>query len=154
MLNLRQEIDNTENLKNKIKIAKNNINNAIVRGGGKHSNTLEEMPNNINNLIKNYKKIAMGTVNFTQQIKNGDIRFPVNINFSPSIFIVKIKPGSLPGTASYNLNSKDGQVEYVVNLDRANVFIRTYFQNGEGVVNITNGVYYADYTIINWIAIE
>lgn len=55
--NIFEEINRTIELKNKLTVAKNNINKVIVRGGGKQSRTLEEIPGNIESMVNMYSKM-------------------------------------------------------------------------------------------------
>ena len=95
MADLKTTISQTENLKNKVKLAKQRINETIVRGGGTTSKSLSEIPNNINKMLRdNYKKVAIidstKTIELEGQVVNGkQIRIPCNFGFLPNmVFIV------------------------------------------------------------------
>ena len=90
-INLNQEIQKTEELKNKVKLAKQRINETVVRGGGSTSKSLAEVPNNIKSMIsKNYKKVAIGNINGFSDLyvepNTGRIyNVTLNLSFKPRI---------------------------------------------------------------------
>lgn len=107
MADLKTTIAQTENLKNKVKLAKDRINQVVVRGGGITSKSLSEIPNNINKMLTdNYKKIAIfdnvkhtETYRYTNQdipntntpVANTKIVISnINIDFIPKFFIMKM----------------------------------------------------------------
>lgn len=89
-INLKQEIDKVEDMKNRIVSVKNRINEVIVRGGGKQSNTLNDMPDNIIKMLRdNYNKVA--TINTAQIIpQEGWIQIPTGTSFLPKYAFVSI----------------------------------------------------------------
>lgn len=123
-------------------------------GGGGRSTSVADVPDNIKKMIEYYKKIATGSVNLTKDIKNGDIIFPVSLNFKPSIFIVKIKVEHLYADISYNLNSKDIDQKYIIETDGHTAVMNVTFRNNSGVISISNSTYYETYIVTDWIAIE
>ena len=112
MADLKTTIAQTENLKNKVKLAKDKINETVVRGGIT-SKSLSEIPDNINKMLGQYKKIATGTFLLDVTIKKSNttkiyqhsnfyndiyeltdiIKIPLNLDFTPSIFYIKIPNG-------------------------------------------------------------
>ena len=68
---LKETIDKTRELTNNVKIAKNEINDAIVRGGGVRSKDLKGIPQNIRNMVNQYSKVAMGNPNINMPFKDG-----------------------------------------------------------------------------------
>lgn len=90
-MNLKNTIDNTNKYKNDLKLAKQKINDRILSGGGEQSKTLNEMPNNIQNMIKNnYKKVAMGEFNKIQSFKMySEFTLSVPVSFKMSRCIVR-----------------------------------------------------------------
>lgn len=78
---LKETIDKTRELTNNVKIAKNEINDAIVRGGGVRSKDLKGIPQNIRNMVNQYSKVAIGTI---------DTKMPVNRGQS-STYIIRTK---------------------------------------------------------------
>ena len=116
MADLKTTIAQTENLKNKVKLAKDRINETVVRGGGITSKSLSEIPNNIKSMIsKNYKKIAIIEMNEELPISNSypsypqkTVKFP-QIAFKPTRFLCYIE--ELAGEKNkfvLDSNEKDG----------------------------------------------
>ena len=84
---LKQNITETNNLKNNVKIINNQINETIVRGGGYTSNSLAEKPKRIESMIKEYNKVA--TINTAQIIpQEGWIQIPIRTSFLPKYAFV------------------------------------------------------------------
>ena len=88
-INLKQEINRTIELKNKLTVSKNNINKVIVRGGGKQSQTLEEIAGNIEGMVRQYKKMATGTI--YQRITSSSYTINTNTSFQINDAIVFIR---------------------------------------------------------------
>lgn len=110
--NIFEEINRTIELKNKLTVAKNNINKVIVRGGGKQSQTLEEMPANIESMVKQYSKIAIIDVNVVipKSYVSANYKIPLNLDFMPKYLFIYFKYGgnyNWRSTLSYPLNSKN-----------------------------------------------
>lgn len=59
MENLQNTITKTDTLKNDLKLAKQKINDKILSGGGTIADTLNAVPNAIDKMLGNYKKIAI-----------------------------------------------------------------------------------------------
>lgn len=111
MADLKTTIAQTENLKNKVKLAKQRINETVVRGGGIASKSLSEIPDNINKMLKdNYKKVAI--INITQHIdvpKNTSFRTTkvnLNLTFQPSMIFVLFE-NSANGRSKDIMSSKE-----------------------------------------------
>lgn len=82
--NIFEEINRTIELKNKLTVAKNNINKVIVRGGGKQSQTLEEIAGNIEGMVAQYNKIARGNIDIvhnSQAYGDSTTRIHTNCDF-------------------------------------------------------------------------
>ena len=110
MADLKTTIAQTENLKNKVKLAKDRINETVVRGGGITSKSLSEIPDNINKMLGQYKKIAI--LNITQYIdvpKNTSFRTTkvnLNLTFQPSMIFVLFE-NSANGRSKDIMSSKE-----------------------------------------------
>ena len=92
MADLKTTIAQTENLKNKVKLAKDRINETVVRGGIT-SKSLIDIPDNIKSMINQYNKVA--TVEYTNRILVstsgfGETRIPLNLDFTPKKIFVGI----------------------------------------------------------------
>ena len=91
MADLKTTIAQTENLKNKVKLAKQRINETVVRGGGITSKSLSEIPDNINKMLGQYKKVAIIDIGRTLTLgrdKAHLLDFSTNANFDVKEFIV------------------------------------------------------------------
>lgn len=55
-MNLKQNIGNTNELKNKVKLANTRIKETVVRGGGYDFKSLDKAPERITDLLAQYKK--------------------------------------------------------------------------------------------------
>ena len=96
MENLKSTIAQTENLKNKVKLAKQRINETVVRGGGSTSKSLAEVPNNIKSMIKEYSKIAiLDGLTETYDLTNeaAVIKKDINCDFQIKDFILFLQGG-------------------------------------------------------------
>ena len=92
MADLKTTIAQTENLKNKVKLAKDRINQVVVRGGGITSKSLSEIPNNIKSMLGQYSKLATGGCNI-EIPRNGNksVSIPLNLEFKPKVAFIGIK---------------------------------------------------------------
>ena len=104
-MDLEQNITKTDTLKNDLKLARNKINERILSGGGTIANTLNAVPDAIDKMLGNYKKIAIGSdsamfeyvrcnkgLNYDEQIKSKYVRhikIPINLDFTPSRLLVE-----------------------------------------------------------------
>lgn len=61
---LKQNIDNTSELKNKVKLAKQRIKETVIRGGGYDFKSLDKAPERITDLLGQYKKMAILDISF------------------------------------------------------------------------------------------
>ena len=105
MEDLKNTIDNTNKHTNDLKLAKQKINDKILSGGGTIANTLNAVPDAIDKMLGNYKKIAIGSdnaifeyvrcnkgLNYDEQIKSNYVRhikIPINLDFTPSRLLVE-----------------------------------------------------------------
>lgn len=101
-MNLKTEIDKTNDLKNKTKKAKENINNKLIELGGENASDLADISNKMQGMIGQYKKIAEGVynsdlvVNYDSSLPNRedpkyayvDINIPISIDFEPKRVIL------------------------------------------------------------------
>ena len=131
-MDLKNEIQRNETLKNNVTTIKNQLDTSIVRGGGVHSKTLADTVKNMQGMMKNYKKIAMGTATLTKT-SNNLYNLDMNINFNPKRVIVIFLKG---------YTNKEEYTKYMAGLDTkqgqfgTNVSKRTFFlydSNGNGV---------------------
>ena len=56
----------------------------LFRGGGTIANTISDVPERIDKMLGNYKKVATGTANVRGSSGDGKFRFPLNLKFKPS----------------------------------------------------------------------
>lgn len=94
---LKETIDKTRELTNNVKIAKNEINNAIVRGGGVRSEDLKGIPRNIQDMVNQYSKIAEGKITNVPYFNTSDnvgkiFTVPLNLAFKPKRLFLTINP--------------------------------------------------------------
>lgn len=105
MEDLKSTIDNTNKHTNDLKLARSKINERILSGGGTIANTLNAVPDAIDKMLGNYKKIAIGSdsaifeyvrcnkgLNYDEQIKSKYVRhikIPINLDFTPSRLLVE-----------------------------------------------------------------
>lgn len=97
---LKQNIDNTNELKNKVKLANTRIKETVIRGGGYDFKSLDKAPERIKKMIDNYNKIAIlnkkTKLNMQDNgnfLENYTIDFG-NINFIPKMFFIKFNAHS------------------------------------------------------------
>ena len=104
-MDLRQNINKTDTLKNDLKLARSKINERILSGGGTIADTISDVPNAIDGMLGNYKKIAIGSdsamfeyvrcnkvLNHDETIEGKYVRhikIPVNLDFIPSRLLIK-----------------------------------------------------------------
>ena len=159
MENLEQNINKTDTLKNDLKLARNKINERILSGGGTRANTISEIPSKIDEMLGQYKKVAMGKLNIKFDNLSGvrnkyDIK--MNLAFKASRVLVKCQ--------SYDMELHDLKEEHFI-LDTEEGQQRT-FSNNYGLFKAelkTNNVVTVSYEssasliyvyIKEWIAIE
>lgn len=108
-MDLKSTIDNTNKHKNDLKLAKQKINDKILSGGGTIADTLNAVPDAIDKMLGNYKKIAIweGSERFKppyNQISAWTKK--INCDFKISRFIVFFKGAENKGVR-IGLDSKD-----------------------------------------------
>ena len=147
-INLKQEIDRTIELKNKVVTAKNNINKVIVRGGGKQSQTLEEVAGNIEGMVKQYSKIARGSV--YQQVTSSSYTINTNTSFQINDAVVFIRNiNQSYGTIGLRLkNFKYSNRIWVDYGETITISLKIQNQN-QIVINMTDG---NGYYVEEWLA--
>ena len=118
MENLKNTINKTETLLNNVKLAKDKINETVVRGGGITSKSLSEIPNNIKNMIsKNYKKIAIVDKNvlLTSNESWKEFSIDLNLNFKPSRVICRLENNNRYGIRSSIDSTMNYSADYAGN---------------------------------------
>ena len=97
MENLKQNINKTDTLKNDLKLAKQKINDKILSGGGTIADTLNAVPDAIDNMLRNYKKVAIINIssffvcsNYIAGSSPFSIELPINLGFTPTRILVFI----------------------------------------------------------------
>ncbi len=89
MENLKNTITKTETLKNNIKTIFTQIKQSVIRGGGSDFKELAQTPKQIEDLLKQYKKIAiLKYENDLLMDRNGSLN--LNLTFNPSILIITV----------------------------------------------------------------
>ena len=139
-MDLKQNIDNTNELKNKVKLANTRIKETVIRGGGYDFKSLDKAPERIKKMIGNYNKIAILNKNIrlnmqengvVTQLENYEIKFD-NINFNPSKFFIKFKFVNL-----YSENQDLGWVSsYELKNDRDSFILKNPNQGENGFADI------------------
>lgn len=138
MADLKTTIAQTENLKNKVKLAKDKINETVVRGGIT-SKSLSEIPDNIKSMLGQYKKIAI--------IKNDDIislngrrkevKIPLRLDLEPNLIFLTIeslKDGSLPTVNSkYHISEETCSIGYF-GYNMIKVWVETFSKDEMDIV--------------------
>ena len=158
MENLKNTINKTEDLKNKVKLAKGRINETIMRGGGIASKSLSEIPDNIKSMIsENYKKIAIikpnKTLQFLSTFGETDFVIDTNLNFNPSLIILVLqgdafkKKINVISTYNYDYRTpvyetNDNYSRYIKNITNKNFTITATTRQEESL------------TLLEYIAIE
>lgn len=99
MADLKTTIAQTENLKNKVKLAKDRINQVVVRGGGITSKSLSEIPDNINKMLGQYNKIAV--INFPTPVPIEDGKVQLNLSFIPKQLILHVEAFGFSSVTKY-----------------------------------------------------
>ena len=103
MENLKNTISKTETLKNNIKIIFNQIKQSIIRGGGSDFKELAQTPKRIEDLIKQYNKVAIGDIKQSCMLSmNQSKNLVVNTNFECKYVFFKIHGASMMGGANPN----------------------------------------------------
>lgn len=85
-MNLKNVINKTEILKNNIKTIFEQIKQSIIRGGGSDFKELAQTPKRIEDLIRQYNKIASGTATLTTPDHNLRVHtVNTNLSFTPKL---------------------------------------------------------------------
>lgn len=157
MADLKTTIAQTENLKNKVITAKNNINKVIVRGGGVRSEDLKGIPQNITKMLGHYKKIAIikpnKTLQFVSTFGETDFVIDTNLNFNPSLIILVLQGDAFKRKinviSTYNYDyrtpvyeTNDNYSRYIKNITNKNFTITATTRQEESL------------TLLEYIAIE
>lgn len=108
-MDLKHNIDKTDTLKNDLKLARSKINERILSGGGTIADTISGVPERIDKMLGNYKKIAIweGSERFKpayNQISAWTKK--INCDFKISRFIIFFKGAKNTGVR-IGLDSKD-----------------------------------------------
>ena len=98
-MNLKQEINRTETEKNKTKQVATNIDNKLVELGGEQAIDLSDVPNKIQEMVKDYRRVAILQPTQSYTIKWNQINIPVfrnitiplGLNFKPSKIVAHLK---------------------------------------------------------------
>lgn len=165
-MDLKQNINKTDTLKNDLKLARNKINDKILSGGGTLAQTLNDVPNAINEMIKeNYKKVAIGECNFKLQTElpygSTETKYiPLNLTFTPQKVFLKIRP-AFPDNQSnfthYYSIEKTGSVKMEYSSTSYGVLLQLKeikFDKNKIHLTPESGGDSGDGTIVGWIAIE
>lgn len=95
---LKQNIDNTNELKNKVKLANTRIKETVIRGGGYDFKSLDKAPERIKKMLGAYKKIAILDLNVSCKGDNYDfeetLNIPINLDFNPQKYVIFIEDKS------------------------------------------------------------
>lgn len=136
--NIFEEINRTIELKNKLTVAKNNINEVIVRGGGVRSEDLNGIPQNIHDMVNKYSKIAMGETSVRDANSLNFIN--TNLNFNPKrVIAIVTKTDANIGTGSdveVALGVADSTINY--SHDTAFNYADTWWYKGFWIENISS----------------
>lgn len=92
-MNLKNTIDNTNKYTNDLKLAKQKINDRILSGGGTIANTISEVPEAIDKMLKvNYKKMAtIKNLNVDLFENKESVIKLKNLAFRPSRFFITLR---------------------------------------------------------------
>lgn len=105
-MSLKTEIDKTNDLKNKTKKAKTNINAKLIEFGGQNATSLADVPNKMQNLICQYKKIAELDINSQLEEGSYTITLSYSISFHPSRAIIYIERINNAYARKYSYDTK------------------------------------------------
>lgn len=140
-MSLKTEIDKTNDLKNKTKKAKENINTKLIELGGQNATDLADVPNRIIETVSKYKRMAEIELNLDITYTNKEYRavnIPINLNFNPSRIIVRFgcrSEQSLIADSKYNNNRNNmGPVKKTNNPTYGSAYIETISRENVTVV--------------------
>lgn len=156
-MNLKQNIDNTNELKNKVKLANTRIKETIVRGGGYDFKSLDKAPERIKSMLGQYSKVAFGERNFNGNDLRKNTTIMTNLTFKPKRIVVTVvhrDSESVSGLEYGTADSKFNYSEYTANNKPGDLTKRTFW-----ITNISKSSFtlnaqesYYDATV-RWIAI-
>ena len=91
-MSLTDTINNTNTQKENIKIVATNIDNKLAELGGERATNLNDVPNKMEGMVGQYKRVAIVNPNtVVQEITSPyDLKINVNFPFTPSRVFVKI----------------------------------------------------------------
>lgn len=89
-MSLKDNINNTNTQKDKLKKGKQNIDNKFIALGGVKAENIEDVPRKMDFLVKNnYKRTASGKSTIKWDINIWGWEVPINLEFNPSrIFVM------------------------------------------------------------------
>lgn len=171
MENLKTTITKTDKLKNDLKLAKENINDIILSGGGTRANTISEVPNKIDEMLGQYRKVAILELGETSKYKHevggnsndGKTKtFTVaklNIDFIPSkVYIHMEMNSSYGGKQNNSLGLCEKDKRYKASCSAGSSDYNFKLQNKDLILTslITQTNYHCDFTfkVFKVIAIE
>lgn len=79
---IKNEINRTESIKNKTNKAKENINNKLIALGGSSAKNLNDVPNKIDGVMRQYKKFYKAKFTFEGYLNSGGYTFNLNPGFT------------------------------------------------------------------------
>lgn len=149
---LKNTIDTTEGLKNKVKLANTRIKETVIRGGGYDFKSLDKAPERIKDLLGKYSKIAFGEYNQNNLNNAGLVRIPVNLSFNPKrIFVMLQWKNCAAGFADSTKNTnRENALDY--SLGGKSIYVYSYSNKHIEVGNSHNG-YLSGAIKFIWIAI-
>lgn len=134
-LNLKSEIDRLNNNKENTKKVAINIDNRLVALGGQRATDLADVPNKIQMLIMQYKKVVMisnKTLNWESDNSGRRVvTIPLNLDFTPTFVSVTLKHSSL----DYAISGTN------INLQGIKIRIENISRNGFKIICLNNTFY-------------
>ena len=111
-MSLKDAINNTNTQKENVKKVATQIDNKLVELGGEQATDLSDVPNKMQYMIGQYKKVAIINLNKTvylvntnkENFKEGTEKITLNLNFTPSLIILKFKEITVKPNPSGNPN--------------------------------------------------
>ena len=118
-MNLKQNIDNTNELKNKVKLTNTRIKETVIRGGYDFK-SLDKAPERIKKMLGQYNKIAIGNIKESCMLgMNESKNITVNTNFECKYVFLKINPagefGNPNPTQVAFLNATETTIQVILN---------------------------------------
>lgn len=137
-MDLKNTINNTNKQKENLKIVANKIDNKLMELGGEQATDLSDVPNKMNGMISQYKKIAITNMNnpvtFATEPQWSTTDIYLYANFHPSEIIVIIGPNK----DFHVCNSKENySKETSIKMEKDNMYledlrngyVRLHYQN-------------------------